>query len=134
MELFEQAVMGYLTHHYETFLRPQFSIGGGWAWPDFVALRPSQREVLIVEVCTARCDGLRDLERKVNDRNHQWIDKLKTQLRQHGIIDEQSTFVVKVFIRRDCVDDFKKGIQDPHGVEVVPLEDATFPWTWEWKT
>jgi Holliday junction resolvase-like predicted endonuclease len=136
MDLFEDAVMGYLAHDGQTFLCPQFSIrdgkGGEWACPDFVALRPSQRQVLIVEVKTARCGGLGSLKKQVAGRNKQWIDKLKSQLLAQNIIDEQWSFVVKVFVRKSCVESFKSRIQDRQGVEVVPLEDATFPWTWQW--
>jgi hypothetical protein len=133
MELYEKLVMWYLTKDKYVFISPQYSIRGDtgkeWSCPDFVALNFKQKEVSIVEVSTAFYPD--SLARKVKDRNLQWIEKLKAQLTDYGIIDDNwKSPKVQVFIRRDAVDKFKNAIGNTPDVGVGILEDLGPPWQW----
>ena len=131
MDLFEEIVMTYLTKLDDhVFVRHQYPVKDGspnnWRWPDFVALDFKEKIVSIVEVSTAY--NIDRLAEKVNNRNDQWIIKIKEQLKAHNMIDDSWNFMVKVFIREKRSGDFKKKVTDDNGVEIIELEDISFPW------
>jgi len=40
---------------------------------------------------------------------------------------------VKVFIRRDAEDAFRRSVGGADDVEIMTLEDLRFPWGWDWS-
>lgn len=134
MEIYEELVMNYLTKDEEVFINPQYSIkdnsGTQWSCPDFVALDFREREVQIVEVTTSY--NITRLAQKINDRNNQWIRRLKQQLRNDNIIDETWKFVVKAFVRKDVIENIKKKVVDQQDVVFKELEDIFCSWDWDW--
>lgn len=134
MELYENLVMWYLTRNKHVFVSPQYSImddaGREWSCPDFVALNFKEKEVSIVEVSTAFYPD--SLAKKVKDRNSQWVDKLKAQLKGYGVIDDNwKGFKVEVFIRKDALVKFKNAIGNAPDVSILILEELGAPWQWE---
>jgi hypothetical protein len=133
MELFEELVMWHLTHNGTTFVCPQFSIDGRWSCPDFVALDFEQRTVSVVEVTGAYWPG--GLFNKVKRRDHQWLTKLKEQLRQMRIIDGSwNKFRVLLYIRESATKRFQEEFSAAEDVEIRTLEMIAFPWNWEWAS
>lgn len=120
MELYENLVMWYLTRNKYIFISPQYSIlgdtGKEWSCPDFVALNFKDKEVSIVEVSTAFYPD--SLAKKVKDRNSQWIEKLKAQLKGYRVIDDNWKFKVEVFIRKDAKDKFINAIGNAPDVSI----------------
>jgi Holliday junction resolvase-like predicted endonuclease len=131
MDLFEEIVMTYLTKLDDhVFVRHQFPVKEGspsnWRWPDFVTLDFKNRIVSIVEVSTAY--NIDRLAEKVNNRENQWIIRIRDQLMTQNVIDSSWNFMVKVFIREKRCDEFSNKIKDHNGVEIIKLEDISFPW------
>jgi hypothetical protein len=128
MDQYEQAVMSCLTANGETFIASQFDIGKGWSCPDFVAIRPPQKKVYVVEV-TASGSPV-DLAEKVNSRDNQWFKNLREHLEGRGVTESHWSYEVLVFLRRDQHEWFKRRIKDRAGVSVLFLEDAMACWEW----
>jgi hypothetical protein len=133
MELFEEIVMWHLTRSGRVFLCPQYSVGGGWACPDFVALNYAKKTVQVVEVSAANWPG--GLLRRVLDRENQWFAKLRTELQEKGIIDGSwKTFEVVLYLRRSAAQKFRDRIAGAEGVVIHIFEDIGFPWEWDWPS
>jgi hypothetical protein len=132
-DLFEDLVMTYLTKDPFVFISPQYDIGKGSSYPDFVALNFREKKVCSVEVSTGY-NTIKNLAKRVANRQTKWIDKLKDQLQScpNPIIDESWQFVVHIFIREDCVSIFNNIVGGVIDVKVVELEKMAFPWNWEW--
>jgi hypothetical protein len=135
MDIFEELAMGHLTHNGTVFVCPQFQIqtikGSVWSVPDFIALDFGKRTVLIVEVSAAGWP--RGLFDRVKKRDYQWLEKLKEQLRQTGIIDGSwSNFRVVLYVRESAAEKFRQEFKATQEVEIRKLEEIAFPWNWEW--
>ena len=126
---FENIVMAYLAAQ-GLFLSPQYPIssnGKEWSCPDFLGLNIPEREIYIIEVSIAYdCSRL---VQKINDRDNQWISKLKDQLAKRNIGDDSWRYVVRVFIRRDRKDYFYQNVKDMKDVKIEILEDIPYPWS-----
>ncbi len=100
VELYEHIVLAYLTKDAFVFVSPQYSIRGDkgeWSCPDLVALNFRDRRVAVVEVSTAW--NPKSLREKVQNRDAQWITRLRDQLRALNVIDAAWTFEVQLFVR-----------------------------------
>ena len=133
MDLYEDLILQYLTKDAHVFLNPQYSIEGEpgteWSCPDFVALDFQKKCVLIVEVSSA-CRP-ESLLKRVENRDHQWIQKLTNQLRRNGVVDESWNYRVELFIRREAEAKFRKLLQEAPGIVIHVLEDLKPPWEWK---
>jgi hypothetical protein len=135
MEVFEELVMWHLTCNHRVFVCPQYQILGEhglWSMPDFVALDFEQRKVSVVEVSAASWPG--GLLRKVLDRQTQWIEKLRNQLRQSGVADDSWDFQVILYIRRSAEGRFRQYVGDARDVIINTIEEVGFPWEWDWPS
>ena len=131
MDMFEELVLGHLTHNGTVFVCPQFSVDGGWSVPDFVALDFEERAVMVVEVSASA--SLRGLFDKVKKRDSQWLAKLEAQLRRRRIIDDSwSKFRVVLYVRESAAEKFRQEFKTAKDVEIRTLEEIAFPWNWEW--
>jgi hypothetical protein len=114
---------------------PQYSIkaddGSEWNCPDLVALDFRTPAVYVVEVSSAA--NVKRLAEKVADLENQWVQKLKTQLLRHKVLDKDWPVLVRVFIRKHCKEQFSKIVGDRRDVRVEYLEDIPFPWHWKWE-
>lgn len=131
MDQYEQAVMSCLTANGETFVAPQFDLGNGWSCPDFVAIRPPQKKVYVVEV-TASGNPV-GLAEKVINRENQWLKLLREHLEKRRITELDWSYRVLVFLRSDQCDDFKRRIKEPTDASILCLEDAIKCWEWNEK-
>ena len=131
MDVYDEMVMSYLVRHGNVFVSPQFDMktadGKPWSCPDFVALDLANKLVSVVEVSTA--SNISGLAERVNDRQNQWIDKLKDQLIRERLVDETwKDYQVQVFVRQDQKDWFEKRIKDRNHVNVHTVEEVCFGW------
>jgi hypothetical protein len=130
--LAEQVVGTYLTQGGKVFICPSYSIkynGNEWSCPDFVALDFDKQEVVVVEVTTA--SNVSSILSKIQDRDQQWLLKLREQLTADHIAEGWDTRVL-CFVRRE---NLKKAEREFDGIEKVTfaaIEDATFSWDY-WK-
>jgi hypothetical protein len=133
MDLFEEAVMGFITRDYKTFVIPQFSIGteGEWSCPDFVAISPANKKCHVIEVSTAY--NLGTLAQRVQNKDNQWFDKLRTQLEEARVTDASWVYDVWVFVRKNRVDWFKNIVGDIPSVIVHDIEKTLTPWDWDYE-
>jgi Holliday junction resolvase-like predicted endonuclease len=133
MELYEHIVMAYLTKDPFVFVSHQYSIRNEkseWSCPDFVALDFRNRRVAVVEVSTAW--NTKSLLEKVENREVQWIDKLRRQLLDQKIIDQQWKFEIEVYVRKHAVPSFKSiPATTSTPIKVAALEDIGSPWDWQ---
>lgn len=131
MEFFEELAMWHLTHNGDVFVCPQFSIGGGWSCPDFVALDFKHKTVSVVEVSAASSPG--GLLQKTKDRHNQWLGPLKQQMHQLQALDTLwEKFNVVLYIREAAAPKFRKEIGSADDVEIRTLDEIDLPWNWEW--
>ena len=128
---YESAVADFLTVNRSTFLAPQYALmdaGHEWSCPDFVAIRPKHKECFVIEVSAH--SRPKKLLLKVQDRENQWLSKLKEQLKSQDICDSTWTFAVLIFIRSDCISWFASNLQNAEDVYLWPLEGTLTPWCW----
>ncbi len=128
MELYEEAVLGFITRDETTFAIPQFSISKDWSCPDFVAICPPKKECYVVEVSSGY--DLKHLAEKIRDKERQWIQKLRNQLETSGVTDASWSYEVLVFVRADRVEWLKRAVNGVPGVEVHDIEKTLTPWNW----
>ena len=129
MDIYEEMVMTFLVANKETFIVPQYPIGQGWSYPDFLAIRPAKKHAYIVEVSSAW--NLETLLKKVRSRDTQWLTNLANQLKSLCITEETWVYRVLIFVRRERIEWFRKGIGDSRDVLVIPLEITFTPWNWK---
>ena len=131
MDIYEEAVMGFVTRDQKTFVIPQFSIGteGEWSCPDFVAIAPSTKECHVIEV--SRSYDLNRLAQKVREKDNQWLNTLKVQLEESAITDTTWNYDVWVFIRGDRVEWFQNAVKDIPLVTIYGIETTLTPWNWK---
>jgi hypothetical protein len=128
---FETTVLYYLARK-GLFLSPQYPIladGSEWSCPDFVGLDFVKKEVSVVEVTTAYQVG--ELLQKVNDRENYWFQRLREQLRRDKVVDNSWQYMVRVFLRQERIDYFKRNLAEANGVVLQALEEIAFPWAWD---
>ena len=127
MELYEEAVLSFITRDKMTFAIPQFSIDE-WSCPDFVAICPPKKKCYVVEVSAGY--DLKHLSEKIRDKDRQWIDKLRSQLEGSGVTDASWSYEVLVFVRIDRVEWLRRAVEGIPGVEVLDIEKTLTPWNW----
>jgi hypothetical protein len=133
MDLYEDLILQYLTKDAHVFVNPQYSIQGDpgteWSCPDFVALDFRKKLVLIVEVSSAA--NPKSLRERVKNREGQWIEKLRSQLRRNGVVDDTWNYRVELFIRDHAAKQFRKDLEeDTPGIAIHLLEELGPPWVW----
>lgn len=131
VDIYEEAVMNCLVANGETFVVPQYDVGGGWSRPDFVALRPAKKEVYVVEVSSS--GSLNGLVEKIGARQSHWLSPLKAQLERLGIASPNWGYRILVFVRSDQFSWITRAIGQPDDVTVLRLEEAFAHWNWERK-
>lgn len=128
MDRHEDAVQQLLTANGETFVAPKYEVVEGWVCPSLVALRPSRKQVLVVEVSASGYPLA--LVHRINARWTQWYAPLLGQLQQRGVVDADWAVATVVVVRDDQADWLRARIEDASGVQVLSLEQASSPWLW----
>jgi hypothetical protein len=125
---YEAAVMEFLVANCNTFVAPQYPIGGTWSCPDFIAIRPASEECFVVEVSTGW--DLKRLAEKVRDREKQWLSILREHLIKLSICGSGWSFKVLIFVRSERIKWFESSIDKADDVYVWPLDKILMPWIW----
>ena len=129
MDRHEEAVMQLLTANGETFVAHHYDVADGWQSPAFVALRPTKRQLYVVEVSASGYPLA--LVNRLNERIEKWYAPLLTQLHGLNITQPDWEIACLVFVRSDQVDWLKERVKDLSGVHVLSLEQASSPWVWD---
>ncbi|MDH1703263.1 hypothetical protein [Comamonas terrigena] len=128
MDRHEEAVMQLLTANGETFVAHHYDVAAGWHSPAFVALRPSKRQLYVVEVSASGFPL--GLVNKLNERVAKWYAPLLEQLQGLGVTDAEWSINTLVFVRSDQIAWLQERVQDLAGVHVLSLEQASANWNW----
>lgn len=120
--------MQLLTANGETFVAHHYDVADGWQSPAFVALRPTKRQLYVVEVSASGFPL--GLVNKLNERVAKWYAPLLQQLQGLGVTDAEWSINTLVFVRSDQIAWLKERVQDMAGVQVLSLEDASANWSW----
>ena len=129
MDRHEEAVMQLLTANGETFVAHHYDVADGWQSPAFVALRPTKRQLYVVEVSASGFPL--GLVNKLNERVTKWYAPLLAQLQGLGVTDAEWSIHTLVFVRSDQIAWLQERVQDLAGVHVLSLEQASSPWNWD---
>ena len=84
MDIYEEAVLNYITSNNNRFINPQFNIEWneenqtGGSLPDFVVLDFAKKTIYIVEVTKAY--DIKNLLSKVEERQKRWIKPIRKSL------------------------------------------------------
>jgi hypothetical protein len=141
MDIFEEAVLTYLSAPPGRFIRPQFSIayqnGAGGSCPDFVVLDFPKNTVYVVEVTIAANADSRTatIFSRLNERETRWFVPLQNELSQ---LDESFTgwrYHVTLFVRKEVCISLREKIKKENmaDVSVISLDEVVFPWRWQWR-
>lgn len=128
MDRHEEAVMQLLTANGETFVAHHYDVASGWQSPSFVAIRPTKRELYVVEVSASGFPL--GLVNKLNERVGKWYAPLLEQLQALGVTDAQWSINTLVFVRSDQITWLHERVKDMSGVHVLSLEAASANWNW----
>lgn len=128
MDRHEEAVMQLLTANGETFVAHHYDVAAGWQAPAFVALRPTKRQLYVVEVSASGFPL--GLVNKLNERVAKWYAPLLMQLQGLGVTDAEWDIQTLVFVRSDQVTWLQERVKDLSGVHVLSLEQASADWSW----
>jgi len=135
MDIYEEAVMRYLTSGGTRFVSPQFSITKDycveWSCPDFVVIDFFDSTVYVAEVTSA--SNINDLEKKILNKDEQWIKPLKLNMEKRSEIFKGWNYWVVVFIRKENIKKLRNVIKDISKVTIKSLDDIMYPWKWKWK-
>jgi hypothetical protein len=128
MDICEELAMMHLTRNGKTkvFVCPQYSVDGERACPDFVALDFERKKVLVVEASGA-ANPTKLLER-TRDRENQWFERLRREMRQSKVVDDLWDFRVMFYIRSIAAKAFQEKLGDVKDVEIRVFEKNGLPW------
>ena len=123
MNIYEEAVLTYITSSPKRFINPQFNIEWdkesktGGSLPDFIVLDFEEKTIYIVEVTVAwNIDGLL---KKVEDKNTRWIEPLKSKFANECFKDWD--YHVTLFLRDERVE-YAKNKTNRNEVTIISLK------------
>jgi hypothetical protein len=131
---YELRVQHFLVANGVTFVSPQFGLpfqpllDSGGSNPDFVAIRPKQKECFVVEVTVSGSPS--GLVNKINSCDKQWLRALRAQLICTGVIDASWKTEILVFMRRDKIQWFRRKLHHNPGVHIWPIDYVLQHWLW----
>lgn len=127
MDIYEEAVLNYITESPQRFVNPQYNIDydkssdTGGSLPDFITLDFKDRIIYIIEV--TRSYNLKNLLIKVSEREKRWIQPVKNS------IDESLQhwkFHTTLFIREDRIEYIKNKLSGEIDVSIISLKTVDF--------
>jgi hypothetical protein len=135
VELFEQAVLAYLTGPTLRFVRPQYSFtyrdGVGGSTPDFVVLDFAGPTAFVVEVTAAY--NVETLIERVRERETRWYAPLRNDLGAPHLSGIRWTLRTTIFVRGDRKEHVLKALGVESDVTVIALDDVMRSWKWNWE-
>jgi len=135
MDIYEEAVMRYLSAGGKRFVSHQYSIRFDqrkeWSCPDFIVIDFSDRTIYVAEVTTA--DNIDNIALKVRNKGSQWLTKLKESFDHNlrEVVRNYEEWIV-VFVRKEKVQSLIDKTKDIERVSVKALDDVLYPWKWTW--
>jgi hypothetical protein len=122
----------FLTRGGKVFIASQYDIpydpenADGGTCPDFVALDFGKREILIVEVSGGA--DIRDLIKRVRDRDKRWFEPLKRRYKEEWNVLSEWNMRFLGFVREPNLAKLRKIFEGVDRVSFYAIEDATFPY------
>jgi len=124
MDIYEEAVLNYITQSNQRFVNPQFSlvydakqdIGG--SLPDFVVLDFELKTIFIVEVSKAY--DIKNLLSKVKEKDERWILPLQKTI---DTSLNQWDFHVTLFIREERTKYARESLREIENTSVISLKN-----------
>lgn len=133
MEIFEEAVLAYISASPGRFVKSQYDLkykdGFGGSCPDFVVIDYIKKTIYVVEV-TKSSDASTIISR-IRERETRWFVPLKKEMSQWNESFAEWNYRVTVFVRKEL----ENKIENEHlnDVFVVNFDKIIFPWEWKWK-
>jgi len=124
MDIYEEAVLYYISSSSKRFINPQFNIAYdskkdiGGSLPDFVVLDFEDRTVYIIEVTKAY--DIKNLLSKVSERGKRWILPIKETIDSSF---SEWDYHVTLFLREDRVKYVKNKLEKDVDVSVISLKE-----------
>jgi len=124
MDIYEEAVLNYITQSNQRFVNPQFSLAYdakqdiGGSLPDFVVLDFKLKTIFIVEVSKAY--DIKNLLAKAKKKEERWILPLG------NIIDSelnQWNYHVTLFVREERVKYARESLREMENISVISLKN-----------
>lgn len=133
MEIFEEAVLAYISASPGRFVKPQYDLkyqdGFGGSCPDFVVIDYIKKTIYVVEVTTS--SDASTIISRIRERETRWFVPLKKELSQWNELFAEWKYRVTLFVRKELGDKIEK--EQMSDVFVVNVDDIMFPWKWKWK-
>ena len=123
MDIYEEAVLYYISSSSKRFINPQFDIAYnsekdiGGSLPDFVVLDFEDKTVYIIEV--TRAYDIKNLLSKVSEREKRWILPIKETIDSNF---SEWDYHITLFLREDRVKDAKDKLEKDVDVSVISLK------------
>ena len=133
MEIFEEAVLAYISAAPGRFVKPQYDLkykdGVGGSCPDFVVIDYIKKTIYVVEVTTA--SNASTIISRIREREKRWFMPLKNEMSQWNQSFTEWKYRVTLFVRDSLVKKIEnEKISD---VFVINFDKIIFPWKWEWE-
>ncbi|MBE1426971.1 hypothetical protein H4684_003655 [Desulfomicrobium macestii] len=133
MEIFEEAVLAYISAAPGRFVKPQYDLkykdGVGGSCPDFVVIDYIKKTIYVVEVTTA--SDASTIISRIRERETRWFIPLKIEMSQWSESFAEWNYRVTLFVRDSLVDKIKNEAMSD--VFAIPFDEKIFPWKWTWK-
>ncbi|MBF0227926.1 MAG: hypothetical protein HQK76_20985 [Desulfobacterales bacterium] len=135
MDIFEDAVLTYISAAPGRFVSPQFTIayenGIGGSCPDFVVLDFQSSTIYVAEVTVATNPAT--IFSRVLERETRWFAPLRNDISKLGAVFTSWKYRVTLFIREEVCDSLRKKTAKMPDVSVISLDTVVFPWRWHWQ-
>jgi hypothetical protein len=133
MEIFEEAVLAYISAAPGRFVKPQYDLkykdGVGGSCPDFVVIDYIKKTIYVVEVTTA--SDASTIISRIRERETRWFIPLKIEMSQWSESFTEWKYRVTLFVRDSLIN--KKDIEEMNDVFVIYLDKIMLPWEWNWN-
>lgn len=135
MDVFEDAVLTYLSAPPGRFVSPQFAIayerGAGGSCPDFVVLDFPKTTVYVAEVTIAA--NATTILSRVLERETRWLVPLREHLPKVSVSFADWKYRVTLFVREEVCASLRGQTAGMSDVAVISLDSVVFPWRWQWQ-
>ena len=135
MDEYELRVLHFLTENGVSFVCPHMElayeadIDSGGSKPDFIVIRPSMKECLVVEVTTSGSPS--GLCAKMCIAEKQWMGALRRRLLQSRVIGDDWSFKMLAFCRSDKLRYVKDKLAGKVAATIWPIEYTLEHWKWD---
>ncbi|MGH8397927.1 MAG: hypothetical protein ACRETA_06750 [Gammaproteobacteria bacterium] len=136
MDIYEQAVLQYISAPVWRFVNPQmalpYEVNKGESCPDFVVLDFRLKTFYVVEVTVA--SNITAQLKKIKDREKRWYSPLRQHISQYYNSSYFTTwnYRVTLFIRADMFEHANAALMGNKDVPVCKVETTFQGWTWNW--